>query len=249
MDKRNLQIDGTYNIRDLGGYPIGDHVTTKSHMLIRAGNLDQLPMSSQQQLIDYGVKTVIDLRDEWEVENYPNVFAQSTVVKYLNLPLIGNHLSNDETWKEEERDYRFLHDFYIKYIEHCQSQISTIMKAIAENPTTIIFHCYAGKDRTGIIAGLLLDLAGVPRQIIAEDYAKSNQEIQHLIKQWRSYTEQNNGDMQALERDSASEPITILNMLDYIDRQYGGIRDYLMRCGLTDSQLRQIRSHLIESNG
>lgn len=244
----SLHVDGTYNIRDLGGYPIADSVTTKSHMLIRAGNLDQLPISSQQQLIDYGVKTVIDLRDEWEVENYPNVFAHSPVIKYLNLPLIGNHLSNDETWKKEEQGYRFLHDFYIKYIDRCQSQISAIMKAIADNPATIIFHCYAGKDRTGIIAGLLLDLAGVPRQIIAEDYVQSNQEIQHLIKQWRNYTEQNNGDMQALERDSVSEPTTILHLLDYIDRQYGGIRDYLMGCGLTDRQLRLLQSHLIESN-
>src|SRR5689334_13916500 len=72
-----LDIEGGYNIRDLGGYPTKDGRTTQPHRLIRSGNLDKMSARGQQQLIDYGVKTIIDVRDEWEAQHFPNPFVQS----------------------------------------------------------------------------------------------------------------------------------------------------------------------------
>lgn len=235
----HLKVEGTYNLRDLG-----EHVTIPRRIFIRAGNLDQLPLESQQQLLDYGVKTVIDLRDEWEAQQFPNVFAQSAAVRYLNLPLIGNALSHQVAWKEETQAYTALHDLYCKYVDRCQPQIGTIIATIAESTPTVVFHCYAGKDRTGIIAALLLGAAGVPDALIAQDYSQSQSEITHLIEQWRDYAVQHGQDMQQFERDVASDPTTILDMLSYIRRQYGGIADYLHRCGVTASQLTQLQVRL-----
>jgi len=243
----HLAIEGAYNIRDLGGYSINDDVKTAKGAFIRAGNLDQIPPTSQQQLIDYGVKTVIDLRDEWEVQQFPNVFTQSTAVKYLNLPLIGNHLSNSETWKQETENYDLLDELYCTYLDRCQTQIRAIITTIAESTPTIVIQCYAGKDRTGIIVALLLGSVGVPDHIIAKDYSLSKLKITHLIEQWREYAVQNGQDMQHFERDIASEPATMLRMLDYIKLQYGTITDYLRVCGVTDSQQTQLRSRLIQS--
>ena len=242
-----LKIEGTYNVRDLGGCSISEGVKIPQGRLIRAGNLDQLPPSSQRQLIDYGVKTVIDLRDEWEVQQFPNVFAQSTTVKYLNLPLIGNQLSNSKTWKEEEHDYDLLDELYCKYLDRCQTQIGAIIAAIAESTPATVIQCYAGKDRTGIIIALLLGFIGVPDHLIARDYSQSKQEILHLIEQWRKYAVEHEQDMQRFECDIASEPITMLRMLDYIKLQYGNVTDYLHLCGITASQLAQLRSLLVQS--
>lgn len=82
---RELNILGTYNIRDLDGYATSDKKIIQYGALIRAGNLDKLPETSQTELLDYGVKTIIDVRDEWEAENYPNPFEESTNIDYHNL--------------------------------------------------------------------------------------------------------------------------------------------------------------------
>lgn len=242
----HLKVEGTYNIRDLGGYPVAGGATTARHIFIRAGNLDQLPLASQQQLIDYGVKTVIDLRDEWEAEKYPNVFESSASVKYINLPLIGNALSQNKTWKAETQHYEGLHELYGKYLERCQPQIGTIFTSMAESTSTVIFHCYAGKDRTGIIAALLLGVAGVPEQLIAKDYAHSKRKIAHLIKQWRVYAIEHGQDMPRFEEDIASKSSTMLSMLTDIKLRYRNVADYLRVCGVTDNHLAVLRSRFIQ---
>ena len=243
-----LTIEGTYNIRDLGGFGTANGAITRTGVFIRAGNLDKLPESSQQQLIDYGVNTVIDLRDEWEVQQFPNVFNQSPKVHYVNLPLIGDHLSHSDSWQAMTENYSRLDELYIKYIDNCQAQIGTIMTTLAEGSTTVIFHCYAGKDRTGIIAALLLATVGVPTSQIAEDYAASSAQITHLVEQWRDYARQHGRDMKQLERDAASTPETITNMLAHLEQKYGSVEGYLHACQVTDSHFAQLKSKFIQAN-
>src|SRR5690606_34189317 len=104
-------------LRDLGGIAVSDSYIIKANALLRSGNLDKLPKESQRHLLDYGIKTVIDLRDEWEIEAYPNVFENSDSVIYHNLPLIGDDLSNNADWQSETKHYIDLHELYIKYID------------------------------------------------------------------------------------------------------------------------------------
>ncbi len=236
-----LDIEGGYNIRDLGDYPTKGGHPTRRGILIRSGNLQNLSAIAQQQVVDYGVKTIIDLRDEWETERFPNPFVQSNSVSCLNLPLIGNTLSNNPTWKAETRNYTALAELYFKYLDHCQCQLGTIVAAIAENAFSTLFYCHAGKDRTGIVAALLLGVVGVPDATIAEDYALSAAQITHLTKQWPEDAVQHGQDMHQFERDVASHPETMLSMLDYISRRYEGVANYLNHCGVSDNQLEHIR--------
>lgn len=240
-----LDIEGGYNIRDLGGYPIKESYSTQNHVLIRSGNLDKLSQVAQQQLIDYGMKTIIDLRDEWEIQDFPSPFAKSTTIIYRNLPLIGDKLSSNAMWKAELQSYTALHELYIKYLDYCQYQIGTIISAIAESRFTTLFYCHAGKDRTGIVAALLLGAVDVPDSAIAEDYALSESQITHLIQQWREYAVQHGQDMQQFERDVASNSETMLGTLDYLTRRYGSVTNYLYICGVSDSQLNYLRTHFV----
>src|SRR5258708_12481668 len=102
---RPLTVEGSYNGRDLGGYPTQDGRTTRPGILIRAGNLAQVTPAGAQQLLGFGAKTIIDIRDEWEAEKYPDVFAQSTAVKYANLPFIGNSQSSTRTFNARTQPF------------------------------------------------------------------------------------------------------------------------------------------------
>ncbi len=241
-----LRVEGVHNIRDLGGYPLAEGGVTREQVLIRASGLDQVPASAQQQLIDYGVKTVIDLRDEWEVEHYPNVFARSTAVEYVNLPMIGSKLSNSDVWKAELQSCQHLHEMYARFLDRCQKQIGAIVSAIAESPAVTIFHCYAGKDRTGIITALVLGTVGVSEQLIVEDYAASSAQLAVLKAMWRANALQVGSDLEILERDIASETGTMVETLAHLRQQYGGISDYLRRCGVSDDHLAQLRNRLVQ---
>ncbi len=243
---RNLVVEGSYNVRDLGGYATVDGHHTRWKVLVRAGSLDQVSAAGCQYLIDYGIKTVIDLRDEWEVEDFPNVFAQVASVQYVNLPLIGNPLSQDERWKAGSETFSRLDEFYIYYLAHCQRQISSIIGAVTESGGGTIFHCYAGKDRTGLIAALVLGAMGVTTTDIAEDYAQTSQHIRHLVAQWQDYAVKNGYDLGKLERDSGAAAETMMNTLDYLTEHYGGARDYLMGCGVNESQLAALRERFVE---
>lgn len=241
-----MKITGTYNVRDLGGFTTESSNKTKARVFIRAGNLDKLPIASQQYLLEYGIKTVVDIRDEWEAKHYPNPFQHSPMVAYQNVPLIGDALSNDKSFQAESKKLTQLSEMYNRYIEHCQPQILKIFTVLAQSKSGTIFHCHAGKDRTGIITALLLRVMGVAVNDIAQDYSLSRQEIDHLVAEWRQYAIENNRDLEQLERNVASDPQTIIDMLDFVDAQYGSVAAYLKMCGLSDALMAQLKNRFLE---
>ena len=241
---RHIEVEGGYNVRDLGGYPTESGGVTRSHVLIRAGTLDKLTPRGQRQLADYGVKTIVDLRDELEAHDFPDLFVPLTT--YLNLPFFGETLSADETWVRHWEETPTLHELYHHYFDRCQPQIKAIISAIVASEPGILFHCYAGKDRTGLIAALLLRSVGVPAEIIAEDYERTSQHIQHLIVEWREAAEKTGGSMLIVERDSGSAVDTMFAALDYVQQKYGGVASYLHLCGITDSQIVRLKALILE---
>lgn len=243
---QKLHIEGTYNIRDLGGYTAKDGKTTKAGILIRSGNLDNLPQASQQHLIDYGVRTIVDLRDEWEQRHYPNVFTEASQVTYHNVPLLGDALSNNEAWYAVKDDYVELHELYTKYLEWHQPQIAKIITTIADADSVTLFHCHAGKDRTGIITALLLSAVGISDTAIAQDYSLSSGAIAHLVAEWRKYNLNDERDIAQFERDVSSKPKTIMSMMAYINQTYNTTTAYLHSCGVLDSMLTKLHQKFLE---
>lgn len=237
--ERLIEIEGGFNIRDLGGYPTKDGRMTRSNRLIRAGNLDQVTSAGQERLLQYGLKTVIDLRHESELRSFPDVFAQSTAVNYLHLPYASNTF-------DAMPHHVHLGELYIDSLKSCDSNIRAIMIAISDAKPCILYHCAVGKDRTGMISALLLNLAGVPAEAVAEDYAETARHITHLVDQWRQWTMERDGDMRLFERDIAADAASMLATMEALEQNYGGAVGYLRSCGISEDRIARIRSLLLD---
>lgn len=231
----SLRFPGLLNVRELGGHPTSDGATTRLHSLLRADDLVQLTGEGIQALADYGVRTVVDLRWPGEVAARPHPVAGKATVRYHHISLLANDetqwasLSGEctkETWK-------------CMVLEHTRPQLKEVLEVIADAATEpLLFHCVAGKDRTGLIAALLLALADVEAEAIAADYAASTSQLAdaYLVR----YSN--------LEREEIMEALRCPeegahNMLAYL-AQYGGAAGYLRTIGLSDARIARLRARL-----
>jgi len=165
---RDLEWPGCHNVRDLGGLPLAGGGTTVPGRIVRADNLDRLTDAGWRALWDYGVRTVIDLRNEEE--------CRSDVVRPDGLELVRVPFDTYATaeWIAEwyppglpNNIGRFLEDYPQAAVD--------FGKAIGDAAPdgAVVVHCAAGRDRTGLASMLLLAHAGVDRELIAADYEHS----------------------------------------------------------------------------
>ena len=153
--ERLIVLDGARNVRDLGGYPVGDGRQTRWRSLLRGDALHRLSDADIEALIAHGVTTVIDLRNPQELEREANPFMNDARVRYENVSLFSA-LAPVEMMAAQSIDFD-MGDRYCHALDNCQLAIAKVLMTIARAPDGIVlFHCTAGKDRTGIIAALML---------------------------------------------------------------------------------------------
>jgi protein-tyrosine phosphatase len=156
-------------LRDVGGYTTADGREVRWRTILRADSLHRLSLPAQQELLAYGVRTVLDLRRDIEVEHWPNVFANSPRVRYARVDLAPLGGVTEITESPLESIYRAI-------LDHRQKEIAAALQILREGGCfPAVIHWTAGKDRTGLIIALLLGLAGVDHETIARDYALSSE--------------------------------------------------------------------------
>ena len=161
---RHLPLDGTRNVRDVGGYPAADGRRMRWRTLLRSDELTRLPRHAQEELVELGVRQVIDLRWPEELDRSPNVFVRSDRVRYTPISL----LDDDPT------PHGGLAGMYRHVFDARADQLADVVRALlADDGLPAVIGCAAGKDRTGVTVALLLDLAGVDHATIVDDYALS----------------------------------------------------------------------------
>ena len=249
---RRLHWEACYNVRDLGGYVTVGGGRTRWGALVRADNMSRLTPAGQSALIAYGVRTVIDLRRADELTIDLNPFATPSdhmrELTYLNLSL-GLHADREGILAVkaagEGGDVSLLELFW-QVLDHYWRGIAGIMTAIAAAPEgALLFHCHAGKDRTGLIAALLLALAGVPHATIAEDYALSQVCLQPIFDQ-RLNQEPDLASRERLARMIGAAPETMFGILAYLDERHGGAECYLRAAGVAEADLERLRLRIQE---
>lgn len=240
---RTLHWPACYNVRDLGGLPTVDGCVTRWRAIIRSDIPSRLTPAGQQALLDYGVRTILDLRERDQVRAEPSIFMECTgdaaLPTYVNLPMETREPAVSAL-------IRAAHDrseVYQIILDHYPVQIAAILRAIGTaSAGGVLIHCHAGKDRTGIIVALLLGLAGVPDAMIAADYAESQVCLWPL---WEKLVEAAGGEEKA---DLSLKPMATTAMMDrllaHLTQRYGGIHGYLAWIGLRDQEMARLRERL-----
>jgi protein-tyrosine phosphatase len=230
-----LPLKGTTNTRDLGGYPTKDGHVTKWQVFVRSDDLYELTESDKHLLINYGLSTIIDLRSTPELQMRPNPFSQDPSIDYHNVSLFEN--ASPEVLSKAPAD--LLKSMYIEMLELHQEQIRTIFNAIAlAKEGMVLFHCAAGKDRTGVVAMLLMGLVKVPNRDIVSNY-----EVSFTNLRRNTYFKQHaNPQSQLL----FSTNTNMEDLIRFVRDQYGSVENYLTTIGLSPETLALIKARFVE---
>ena len=239
--ERHIVIEGAYNIRDLGGYhtPVGP---TRYRRVLRADGLHRLGQPQLDQLRNEGVGTVIDLRRAEELAHAPNPFSARSDVRYHNISLFEQLAPTD--YKGD-----VLHEIYVLALTSRQAQLRAILGVIAgAEDGAVLFHCTAGKDRTGIVAALLLGLAGVTPEDIVEDYAMTGALIAPMIEEMVDVARSRGRDIEKFRPMLRCDPETMTATLLYIEQNFGTMERYLETIGVSQSEMDALRRRLLSES-
>jgi protein-tyrosine phosphatase len=248
---RQLLWDACYNVRDLGGHPTHHGNRTHWKSFVRADSLHRLRPAGEAALSAYGIRTVIDLRTREETLQAPNPFVErqaqhatnDTAPHTLHIPIIE---AGNTRWQTGATQIESLTDMYQLMLDAFGGQFAAVMRAIAEADSgTIAFYCHAGKDRTGLVSALLLDLAEVPTSTIAEDYATSDQYLEPVYVELRRAVADRPAEAASMSWLLQSQPETMLATLEYLQHEYGGAAAYLLAHGLTPTELEAVAQRMV----
>ncbi len=236
---RHLAWEGCWNVRDLGGLPT-PHGHTRWGALIRADYLGNLTPAGRRALLDYGVRTIIDLRTPDELADTPPPFRGERAGEpaFVNVsldrrdPAVTPYFATARTRAE----------VYRLFLDHYPFALVETLAAIAAAPSGgVVFHCLGGTDRTGLVAAAVLRLVGVPDAAIAEDYALT------LVRRRPIYeklvAEKGEANLGFWDRLNMT-PDMMMQTLAYVDERYGGMEAYLRAGGLSDEEMARIRARL-----
>lgn len=176
MNKQNytrlLPLEGAYNVRDLGGYKTKDNKYTKWRTIIRSGDLKDLTEEDLKHLCEIPLRTDIDFRSKYEKETAPDKHPDS-LNEYTWLSIDAGDMS-DIRIKDTEQVPRIMEGAYRTIVSQFQKEFKQFFRILEdETKAPLLFHCSAGKDRTGIASALFLSALGVDKETILHDYMLS----------------------------------------------------------------------------
>jgi protein-tyrosine phosphatase len=242
MRSRDLHWDGCLNVRDLGGHPTSGGGETRFGAVIRADSIRQLSEEGWRALVGYGVRTLVDLRGEYERVEDPLL---EIPVEVVHAPFWENDAAE---WEELGPQFANLverEDVYVLFLEHFSHSIAASLRAVAEAPEGgVVVHCVGGKDRTGLLAAFLLHVAGVRAETIAADYALSEERLRPREAAWlaRAETEAERDEIRATSRTPAAAMVAVF---DDLGRRHGSVEGYLRAAGSTQRDFERIRRRLL----
>ena len=232
-EERLLKVESMTNVRDLGGYQTQNGYYTKSHKFVRSTNPGNLSKDEKEYLYDYGIRVQVDLRSDFEVDQQPSALKGYKDIEYYNINLLQS--KNLNVLPSEVRNYHDLSGFYVFMLESNKEQFRQVFEIFYQHPyNAIMFNCSAGKDRTGVIAALLMDLAGCHEYDIVKDYSESYENNLKVMAKLEELVDEDNRAF--LE----SSPKMMMKFLDYLREHYGSAKEYLVQCGLEIEKIEEI---------
>lgn len=257
MDKvlQEVKLEGCFNFRDLGGYETVDGRQTKRGMLFRSGNLSRLTDKDIAVFQELGIKNICDLRDNDEVGKHPDPEIEGATWHHISM-------INDEEAVKQPGDVSSFEsklmgskpgELLLELNREMVSNIEAVQKIfkilIDEPQSPMVFHCMAGKDRTGAVAALILSALGVPREVIEQDYLDTNLVLDEMQKGFKAigYTIPAHIDRDVVNAMYEARVEYIQAYFNEIESRYGSVDTYLMEAlGLTNEDIAVLKNHLLD---
>jgi protein-tyrosine phosphatase len=242
---RDLVWDGLLNVRDLGGHSTEDGGETRFDEIVRADTVRRLSDEGWRALLDYGIRTIVDLRTDGELQADPPAELPVTAV---HVPFLEE---DEEVFREVEEAAAAATDqaastraVYLIFLERFRSNVAAAITAIAEAPAGgVVVHCMGGKDRTGLTTALLLRLSGVGIDDIAADYALSEERLRPRHDAWIAEAE-TEAERERLRRIVATPAEAMVGVLEELERRYGTVEAYLRAGGAPADIGERVRARL-----
>ncbi|WP_431925530.1 tyrosine-protein phosphatase [Nonomuraea jabiensis] len=242
---RHIEFANLFNFRDVGGYAAHDGRTVQWQRLYRADSLGWLAGDDLRIFRELRVRTVIDLRHASEIEKVGRV-PDAEGQNYHHLPIEGRRW-DIAAYKEESGVARFFADRYLEVTEDGVANLRTALETIARaDNAPVVIHCAAGKDRTGVLAALVLSLVGVGEDDIVADYALTGLATEHFISSWR--TRHPEARMWAGFGLAPAEAMRLF--LDDLTARHGSIETYVTQVlNISPATISDLRGHLLTEPG
>lgn len=252
-------IEGINNLRDIGGYAISPSSSVRCGFLFRSAHLSSPTPAGAKALVDkLGIKAIYDFRSDPESINAPSYDFPGTTRKHV--PVFRDQDASPDRLALRYSHYSSAEEgaagFLRAYREILRSasetgSFRTVFEHIRDRPDEpLLFHCTAGKDRTGVFAALVLRIAGVDDyDVIGREYELTERGLGELRNQFIARLTQHpalNGDRDAAVRMTSAKAAAIKVTLAWLDENHGGVEGYLKNeLGFNDTDIRTIRKNLV----
>jgi protein tyrosine/serine phosphatase len=220
--------------------------------VFRSDSLSRMSAADVAHVVDeLGLVTVVDLRAGHEVETYGHGPLEPAGVTVHHVPIA------DETRPERierpadapDPSTLSLDQIYVLMLDRYAERFANVLRMLADDARhPIVFHCAAGKDRTGLVAALLLSLLGVDDETIAADYALTAEHIDELLERHRTQADASGAAVEVSDAFLAAEVQVMRNLLADLHARYGSAAEYLVANGLEPDAIAKLRASLLEDD-
>ncbi|KAK2750433.1 hypothetical protein FQN57_003913 [Myotisia sp. PD_48] len=252
-----IEVDGIYNLRDLGGYAINSTTSIRRNFIYRSAHLSSVTATGSKALVDQlGVRRIYDFRSLGEAEKTPSVEIEGAL--RCHVPVFRDIDASPEGLALRYGHYTSpngVEGFVKAYSEISQAAAKHAFKVtfehIRDRPTeALLFHCAAGKDRTGVFAALVMRIAGVrDDDLIGYEYQLTELGARHLREEIIERLAKHpalNGNREGAERMVSARAEAMKGTLKWLDETYGSAEGYLREAmGFSDEDIEIIRKNLV----
>ncbi len=246
---RLVQMEQVHNFRDLGGYPTASGATTKWRTLFRADGLHRLRAESDIEIVEsLGLKSVIDLRTKREQREQGIFPLEDIEVDFHHVSIVDATWSDSKETPQIEDPVEFLVWGYRDLLEIGSEKFALAIRILSNQENVpAVFHCAAGKDRTGVLAALILSTVGVPDDVICADYGLTRRSIEKTIS-WAKlhYPEMATRWTEINPVYLAAEPQAMQVILNDLVSAHGSVINYVRSLGVSESEIQSLSALLLE---
>lgn len=245
IQDRFIDVNGTFNLRDLGGYSTTHGRRTRNGILFRSDNLSRISQQGLKKLSELNLKTIIDLRSAAEITRRGSFLDHgNTKVNYVNLPLLDLATKSNTAIS----DPIFLETSYQYMLTQYSHHFARVIKLVADSENTpLLYHCAAGKDRTGLVSMITLGLLGVHKEEIVFDYSLTQQAFPRMLGWLDLHEPEAAREMRKLPPAMLSaEPKVMNSVIDWLIGSFGSYENYGTHIGIDHAQIERLRLRLLE---